>query len=72
MLHIPVTIGFIGSVRKLKVYRHPVPGELLETTVLFRENIFGITLTDVEVRCAGELIATAAIKTAGSDKEIDE
>jgi 3-hydroxymyristoyl/3-hydroxydecanoyl-(acyl carrier protein) dehydratase len=72
ILHIPVTIGYIGSVRKLKVYRHPVPGEVLETTVYFRENIFGITLTDVEVRCQDELIATASVKTAGSDKEIDE
>lgn len=72
VLHIPVTIGYIGSVRKLKVYRHPKSGELLETTVTFRENIFGITLTDVEVHCQGELIATAAIKTASSDKEIDE
>ena len=72
ILHIPVTIGYIGSVRKLKIYRHPVPGDLLETTVIFRENIFDITLTDIEVRCQGELIATAAIKTAGSDKEIDE
>ncbi|MBR6424061.1 MAG: pseudouridylate synthase [Bacteroidales bacterium] len=72
ILHIPVTIGYIGSVRKLKVYRHPVPGDLLETTVIFREDIFGITLTDIEVRCKDELIATAAMKTAGSDKEIDE
>ena len=72
ILHIPVTIGFIGSVRKLKVYRHPLCGELLETTVFFRENVFGITLTDMEVRCQGELIATASIKTSGSDREIDE
>lgn len=72
ILHIPVTIGYIGSVRKLKVYRHPVPGEVLETTVFFRENIFDITLTDIEVRCQGELIATASMKTAGSDKEIAE
>ena len=72
ILHIPVTIGYIGSVPKLKIYRHPVSGDLLETTVIFRENVFDITLTDIEVRCRGELIATASLKTAGSDKEIDE
>lgn len=72
ILHIPVTIGYIGSVRKLKVFRRPRCGERLETTVIYRENIFGITLTDVEVRCGDELIATAAVKTASSDKEIKE
>ena len=72
VLHIPVTIGYIGSVRKLRIFRFPVPGELLETTVTFREKIFEIELTDVEVRCGDELIATASIKTAGSDREIDE
>ena len=72
ILHVPVTIGFIGSVRKLKVYRNPRYGELLETSVLLREDIFGITLTDVEVRCGGELIASASLKTALSDKTIDE
>ncbi|MCR5709199.1 MAG: pseudouridylate synthase [Bacteroidales bacterium] len=72
ILHIPVTIGYIGSVRKLKVHRHPVSGEVLETKVFFRESIFGISLTDVEVRCKEELIASASIKTSDSDKEIAE
>ena len=72
VLHIPVTIGFIGSVRNLRVFRHPQSGEVLETTVTFRENIFGITLNDMEVRCQGAVIATASIKTASSDQVIDE
>ena len=72
ILHVPVTIGYIGSVRKLKVFRHPVAGERLDTTVFYRQSIFGITLTDIEVRCNGEPVATAAIKTALSDKQIEE
>ena len=72
ILHVPVTIGYIGSVRKLKVFRHPAAGEKLETSVYYRQNVFGITLTDVEVRCGDEVIATAAIKTALTDKQIDE
>lgn len=72
ILHVPVTIGFIGSVRKLKVYRNPRCGELLETSVLLREDIFGITLTDVEIHSGTELIASASLKTALSDKTIDE
>ena len=70
ILHVPVRIGYIGSVRKLKVLRHPVPGERLETSVFLKEDIFGITMTDIEVRCGDETIATASIKTALSDKEV--
>ena len=72
ILHVPVTIGYIGSVRKLKVFRHPAAGERLDTSVFFRQDVFGITLTDVEVRCGDEVIATAAIKTALTDKQIEE
>ena len=35
------------------------------------EEIFGITLTDVEVRCGDELIARASLKTALSEKEVE-
>ena len=71
ILHIPVKVGYIGSVRKLKVERNPAAGELLETTVYFREDIFGITLTDVEVWSGGEMIASASLKTALTDKEME-
>lgn len=71
ILHVPVHIGYIGSVRKLKVYRNPAVGDRLETSVLFREDVFGITMTDIEVRCGDEVIATASIKTALSDKEVE-
>lgn len=69
VLHVPVTIGYIGSVRRLKVLRRPRVGETLETSVFLREDIFGITLTDIEVRSGGQLLATASLKTAISDKE---
>lgn len=72
ILHVPVKIGYIGNVRKLKVYHHPSVGDLLETTVLFREDIFGITLTDIEIRSAGACIATASLKVALGDKEMEE
>jgi len=72
ILHVPVTIGYIGSVRKLKLFRHPRVGERIETAVFVRQDIFGITMTDVEVRCEGELLASASMKTAVSDKEVVE
>lgn len=70
--HIPVQIGFIGSVRKLRIYRHPAAGEWLETEVRLQEDIFGITLTDVTVRSGDEILAAAALKTALSDRTIEE
>jgi len=71
ILHVPVRIGYIGDVRKLAVLRNPAPGEILETTVTVREEMFGITLTDIEVFCAGERIASASLKTALSEKEVE-
>ena len=71
VLHVPVRIGYIGNVRKLEVFRNPVSGCLLKTAVFLREEIFGITLTDVEVRCGDELIARASLKTALSEKEVE-
>ena len=70
--HIPVTIGYIGNVRNLKVYRNPVPGDTVTTSVVLREEIFGIVLTDITIRCGGETIAEASVKNALSDKTITE
>lgn len=72
ILHVPVRIGYIGDVRKLKIYRLPLVGEEIETSVILKEDIFGITMTDIEVRCGDELLATASLKTALSDKEVEE
>ena len=64
ILHVPVSIGYIGQVRNLRISRLPKAGERLETTMYFRQEVFGITLTDVEVRCGGELLASATMKNA--------
>lgn len=71
ILHIPVTVGYIGNVKGLKVYRNPSVGEVIDTKVIFREEIFGIVLTDVKVTCGEEIIAEATLKNALSDIRID-
>ena len=71
VLHVPVRVGYIGSVRKLEVFQNPIAGQVLETSVFVREEIFGITLADVEVRCGTEPVARASLKTALSDKEME-
>lgn len=67
ILHLPVKIGYIGSVKKFEIFRQPVPGETLRTVVHRREEIFGIMLSDVEVTSGGELLARASVKTAKTD-----
>ena len=71
ILHIPVRIGFIGAIRKFRVHRLPAVGETLETTILLREDVFGISLTDAVVRIGDEVIAEASLKTALGEKEAE-
>ena len=71
ILHVPVRIGYIGAIRKFRVGRLPAAGETLTTTVILREDVFGITLTDVVVRVNDEIIAEAALKTALGEKEAE-
>ena len=71
ILHVPVCIGYIGAIRKFRVYRLPAVGETLTTTVIRREDVFGISLTDVVVRVGEEIMAEAALKTALGEKEAE-
>ena len=71
ILHVPVRVGYIGAIRKFRVYRLPVVGETLTTTILFREDVFGISLVDAVVRVGEDLIAEASLKTALGEKEAE-
>ena len=71
ILHVPVRIGFIGAIRKFRVHRLPAVGETLTTSIILREDVFGITLTDAVVRVGEEIIAEAALKTALGEKEAE-
>ena len=71
ILHVPVRIGYIGAIRNYRVHRLPAVGETLSTTILFREDVFGITLTDAVVRVGEEIIAEASLKTALGEKEAE-
>ncbi len=71
ILHVPVRVGYIGAIRKFRVYRLPSVGETLTTTVLFREDVFGISLVDAVVRVGEDLIAEASLKTTLGEKEAE-
>ena len=64
ILHQPLEIGYIGSVKGFKCFRRPAPGEVLLTTVALVSEFAGITLCDVTIRCGEEIIASCAMKTA--------
>ena len=68
VLHIPVSIGYIGQVRHYQVNRLPRIGEEIRTRVFLKQEIFGISLSDIEVRCGSELLASASLKTALADE----
>lgn len=68
VLHIPVSIGFIGQVRHYQIHRLPREGERLDTRVFLRYEMFKVCLCDVEVRAGDELLATATLKTAIKDE----
>ncbi|MBR5107533.1 MAG: pseudouridylate synthase [Bacteroidales bacterium] len=71
ILHVPVRIGYIGAIKKFRVHRLPAVGETLTTTILFREDVFGISLVDAFVRIGEDLIAEASLKTALGEKEAE-
>jgi predicted hotdog family 3-hydroxylacyl-ACP dehydratase len=71
ILHVPVRIGYIGAIRRFRVHRLPAVGETLTTTILFREDVFGISLVDAVVRVGEDLIAEASLKTALGEKEAE-
>lgn len=67
ILHKPVNIGFIGQVKHFVLNRLPRLGEELHTKVFLKQEIFGISLADIEVRSGQELLASATLKTALND-----
>ena len=62
-----VKLGFIGSVRDLRVLRPVRLGEVLVTSIEVMEEIMGLTLVRAEVKIGEETVVTAEMKIALSD-----
>lgn len=67
-----IKLGFIGAIRNLRIFRTPLQGEMLRTTITVKEEIFKMTLVDAEIKSDGETIVTAEMKIALSDTEAME
>lgn len=57
-----IKIGFIGMIKQMEIFRSPLAGEQLETTVEIVEDVFSTTLVATKVEVGSELIATCEMK----------
>jgi hypothetical protein len=64
-----VKIGFIGDIRDCNILRQPRLGERVTTTVHIVEEVFHLTLADVQSKVGDEIVAEARIKIALTDIE---
>ena len=64
-----IQLGFIGAIRNMNLYRCPKIGEVIETSIVTIEEIFGMTLVAATVKVADELIADSDMKIALSEVE---
>lgn len=61
-MNVPVPLGFIGSVDKMKIHTLPTIGDKLETSVSIIQEVMDITLIHAEVKIKEELIAECNMK----------
>lgn len=59
---LPVPLGFIGSVEKMKIARLPKIGEELHTTITVVQEVFDITLITAQVTSNEELLTECRMK----------
>lgn len=55
-------LGFIGAVKGLKIFALPKVGERLETTVVIKMEVMGVTLIEGTCVCNGATIARCEMK----------
>ena len=63
-----IKIGFIGMIKKMDLFRNPLVGETLDTTVVIVEEIFNSTLVETTVKIGNETIATCEMKIYLTDE----
>ena len=62
-----IKIGFIGDIRDCTILRQPECHDTLTTHVEVIEEVFNLTLANVETKIADETIASARMKIALTD-----
>ncbi|HRQ51259.1 MAG TPA: 3-hydroxyacyl-ACP dehydratase [Agriterribacter sp.] len=57
-----VPVGFIGAVQKLRVMELPGVGELLETEIAIKNQVFDVTLITGTIKCNNRVLAQCEMK----------
>jgi len=60
--NLPVPVGFIGAISKVKVYTLPFSNTTIETAIEIKQEIFDITLIEGIVKQHGEIIVSCQMK----------
>ena len=55
-------LGFIGEIKKLRIYRLPAVGEQLKTNIAVLSEVLNISLISAEIKSGGEIVATCQMK----------
>ena len=58
----PVLIGYIAGVKNLEIFALPKVGDVIETTVIIKTQIFDVTIISGSIKCKDELLATCEMK----------
>lgn len=57
-----VEAGYIGAVKNFEIFSLPVVGDTLQTEVVFKEQVFNVTIASGSVMCNGIKIAACEMK----------
>ncbi len=57
-----VPVGFIGAVQHLEIFKLPVTGDLLTTTITIKNQVFDVTVITGKITVGGEEIAHCEMK----------
>lgn len=60
--NLPVPIGYIGAIKKMKILQLPALGDRITTSIKIEQEIFNITLISAEVKLQNNLIASCEMK----------
>jgi 3-hydroxymyristoyl/3-hydroxydecanoyl-(acyl carrier protein) dehydratases len=63
-----IKIGFIGMIKNMELFRNPLVGEILDTTVVIKEEVFNSTLVETTVKTDDETLATCEMKIYLTEK----
>jgi predicted hotdog family 3-hydroxylacyl-ACP dehydratase len=60
--NLPVLVGYIGAIKDLEIFNLPKINDNLETEIVIKNQVFGVTLIEGTVRCNGTIIAQCEMK----------